>query len=109
MNQQAAFAPDAQLCKEEDGFYRDYVTNLITNSPTFDAMMEKYYLCGLRDDMYRDEKGCHIKGAVAYEADGDTYIVVPKYYKADASRGYAGAHVSLENVGLDIDTVKIRL
>ena len=71
--------------------------------------MEKYYLCGLRDDMYRDEKGCHIKGAVAYEADGDTYIVVPKYYKTDASRGYAGAHVSLENVGLDIDTVKIRL
>ena len=109
MNQQAAFAPDAQLCKEEDGFYRDYVTNLITNSPTFDAMMEKYYLCGLRDDMYRDEKGCHVKGAVAYEADGDTYIVVPKYYKTDASRGYAGAHVSLENVGLDIDTVKIRL
>ena len=44
-----------------------------------------------------------------YEADGDTYIVVPKYYKTDASRGYAGAHVSLENVGLDIDTVKIRL
>ena len=95
--------------QEEDGFYRDYVTNLITNSPTFDAMMEKYYLCGLRDDMYRDEKGSHIKGAVAYEADGDTYIVVPKYYKTDASRGYAGAHVSLENVGLDIDTVKIRL
>ena len=60
MNQQAAFAPDAQLCKEEDGFYRDYVTNLITNSPTFDAMMEKYYLCGLREDMYRDEKGSHI-------------------------------------------------
>ena len=109
INQQAAFAPDAQLCKEEDGFYRDYVTNLITNSPTFDAMMEKYYLCGLREDMYRDEKGSHIKGAVAYEADGDTYIVIPKYYKTDASRGYAGAHVSLENVGLDIDTVKIRL
>lgn len=46
MNQQAAFAPDAQLCKEEDSFYRDYVTNLITNSPTFDAMMENTIFAG---------------------------------------------------------------
>lgn len=44
-------------------------------------MMEKYYLCGLRDDMYRDEKGSHIKGAVAYEPMAIHILLCPNIIK----------------------------
>ncbi len=107
--QRAVFAPAATECERDFEFYRDYITDLITCSPSFDAQMAKYYLRGNETDMYRDEQNGmpYIKGAVVYEADDTTYLVTLRYYRGKNSRGYIGKHVSLENVYMDIETVKV--
>lgn len=108
-SQQATFAPNTVPCGRNFEFYRDYITDLITNSPIFDMHMAKYYLRGKESDMYRDKQSGmpYIKGAVVYEADDEAYLVKLRYYRGENSCGYIGAHVSLENVYMDIETVKI--
>ena len=51
----------------------------------------------------------YIKGAVVYEADDTTYLVVLKYFKNEKTCGYLGAHASFANVGLSISTQRISL
>ena len=91
-------------------FYPDYVTDGIINSPVFDTMMDRYFLHGSKESMYFCEaKGMpYVKGAVVYEADGETYLVVLKYFKGENSRGYMGAHASFADVPLDITTIKLK-
>ena len=62
------------------------------------------HLHGLRQRAHADKlyTAWGLEGGVAWDYQ-------PLVAKAGAFGGYAGAHVSLENVGLDIDTVKIRL
>ena len=105
----AAFAQESAAQERE--FYRDYVTDGIINSPVFDAMIDRYLLRGQKESMYRCEKKDlpYIKGAVLYEAYGETYLVVLKYFKGDKTRGYMGKHASFADVEVEIDTVKIRL
>ena len=102
----------AQPCAEEEReFYRDYITDGIINSPVFDTMMDRYLLRGKKESMYFC-KTCglpYIKGAVVYEADDTTYLVVLKYYKKEKTCGYLGAHASFANVGLSISTQRISL
>ena len=96
---------------EEQAFYRDYVMDGIVNAPGFDQMIDRYLLRGQRESMYRcqDRDLPYIKGGVLYEADGETYLVVLKYFKGSRTRGYLGNHASFSDVELEIDTTKLRL
>ncbi len=102
----------AQECaKEEREFYRDYVTDGIINSPVFDSMVDRFLLRGKKESMYfcEDKNLPYIKGAVVYEAYGETYLVVLKYFKGARTCGYLGAHASFANVELSISTTKVNL
>lgn len=102
----------AQPCPaEQRSFSRDYITGCITDHPAFDAMIDRYLLRGSTQSMYWDEatKRPYIKGAVAYEAYGETYLVVLKYFRTGSTRGYSGAHTSFADVGLSVSTAKISL
>ena len=68
-------------------------------------------LRGKKESMYfcEDKNLPYIKGAVVYEAYGETYLVVLKYFKGARTCGYLGAHASFANVELSISTTKVNL
>lgn len=106
---EVTFAQDAP--SEEVEFYRDYLMDGIVNAPGFDQMMDRYLLRGQAESMYRCQERDlpYIKGGVLYEADGETYLVVLKYFKNSQTGGYLGAHASFSNVELEIHTSKLQL
>lgn len=90
-------------------FSRDYITGGITESPLFDACMDKL-LRGRAGSVYTDEKGqSFVRSSALYDAKGEDYLLKLKYTKLPSTRGAINARgrISLDGVRLDTESRKI--